>query len=265
MRLKAIAGTGVVAVVGFLAVPAASATVVGITPQLVPPGAQIEVKVVDCPLPQTVQARASLSPKAGAEAAFNVGAVDSSGSATLVVRLPIDASPGAWTATGSCHDAAGASVGTPATADFSVAQLSQLTVQPKTLRAGTNVTVTVTACPTNTDSAFANTVGASDSPTPLFDLTHPGTRLSRVTGLTFRGVLAVPANAPVGENLVFVYCVGEGGSPLAGPFHGVFIVDNSLPATGVDIGTPILFGATALVVGPLLILVARRRPSSVQP
>ena len=48
------------------------------------------------------------------------------------------------------------------------------------------------------------------------------------SGGAFSGRFTVPAASPEGENRVWVYCVSEGGEPMAGPIVGVFVVDNSL-------------------------------------
>ena len=59
----------------------------------------------------------------------------------------------------------------------------------------------------------------------------------------------MPADSPEGENLVWAYCVSEGGSAVGGPIAGTFVVDNRLPPTGASWVAIALAAAGVLVVG----------------
>jgi LPXTG-motif cell wall-anchored protein len=242
--------------VAFVGAPAAAATAVVVLPMTVPVGGQVEINVSECPAPASMQAAAQLSPQGGTVAEQALGATDAAGGARLVGRVPIDGPVGPWTATVTCLDASGAVVGDPVIAPFTVAQFTLLTIQPRTAQPGGSVTVSGSGCPTNTSSAFARTAGASDDPPPLWDPNTPGTRLT-LTNLSFSGRVTVPVDAPSGENGVWVYCVSEGGSALAGPFSGVVNVSDALPATGSSNSAwPV--GSGLLIAGCTALLAARR-------
>ena len=174
--------------------------------------------------------------------------------------MPTDAAAGTWTAEASCRDANGDVVDGPVTAEFTVASFQLLTIDPSTGRAGSTVTVSGSGCPTGTTaSVFARTEGASDDPVPAFDQENPGTALELGSGGSFSGRFTVPADAPEGENRVWVYCVSEGGEPMAGPIVGVFVVDNSLPPTGAGVAPLLLAAVVIIAVGLALQVPARRR------
>jgi hypothetical protein len=72
--------------------------------------------------------------------------------------------------------------------------------------------------------------------------------------------LTVPADAAEGENQVWVYCVSEGGEPVAGPIVGTFVVDNTtLPPTGRTTGVLLVSAVASILVGLGLSISARRR------
>jgi hypothetical protein len=147
------------------------------------------------------------------------------------------------------------------TAEFTVATFGLLTIDPRTGRAGTSVTVSGSGCPTGTTaSVFARIEGASDDPVPAFDQANPGVSLELGSGGgSFSGRLTVPVDSPEGENRAWVYCVSEGGEPMAGPIVGVFIVDNSLPPTGASIVPIVLAALVAVAIGLALQVPIRRR------
>ena len=146
------------------------------------------------------------------------------------------------------------------TAEFTVATLGLLTIDPRTGRAGTTVTVSGSGCPTGTTaSVFARIEGASDDPVPAFDPANPGVPLELGSGGSFSEQFTVPAASPEGENRVWVYCVSEGGEPMAGPIVGVFVVDNSLPPTGAPLVPLALAGLVAVAIGLTLQVPIRRR------
>jgi hypothetical protein len=256
--LKALAGGGIIAFVALLSIPVAAVDNVTL-PFTVSPGSLVEVNVTSCPVPATATAVARLAPAGGAVEVETTGDA-SGGGAELVARVPIDAALGTWTAEASCLDANGDVVDGPVTAEFTVATFELLTLDPRTGRAGSTITVSGTGCPTGTtESVFARIAGASDDPIPLFDQETPGTLLELGAGGSFSGRLTVPADSPEGENLVWVYCVSEGGEPMAGPFAGTFVVDNSLPPTGAPLTLFVVAGVAAVVAGLTLVISTRRR------
>ena len=174
--------------------------------------------------------------------------------------LPTDATLGTWTAEASCLAANGDVVDGPVTAEFTVATFGLLTIAPRTGRAGTTVTVSGSGCPSGTTaSVFARIEGASDDPVPAFEQANPGVSLELGSGGAFSGRFTVPAASPEGENRVWVYCVSEGGEPMAGPIVGVFVVDNSLPPTGAPIVPMVIAGLVIVVIGLTLHIPIRRR------
>jgi hypothetical protein len=228
-------------------------------PFTVSPGSFVEVNVTSCPVPDTATAVAQLAPEGGV-VQVEVSGDASSGAAELQALLPTDAALGTWTAEASCLDANGDVVDGPVTAEFTVATFGLLTIDPRTGRAGTTVTVSGSGCPTGTTaSVLARSEGASDDPVPAFDQANPGVPLELGSGGAFSGPLTVPANAPEGENRVWVYCVSEGGEPMAGPIVGVFVVDNSLPPTGAPLVPLVLAGLFATAIGLTLQIPIRRR------
>jgi hypothetical protein len=256
--LKPIVGAGVAS---FIALAGASvAAVDNVTlPFTVSPGSFVEVNVTSCPVPATATAMARLGPAGGA---FELEATGdaSIGGAELVVLIPIDATLGVWTAEASCLDGNGDVVDGPVTAEFTVATFEPLTIEPRTGRAGTTVTVSGSGCPTGTTaSVFARIEGASDDPVPAFDQTNPGTALELATGGSFSGPFLVPADSPEGENRIWVYCVSEGGEPMAGPIRGVFVVDNSLPPTGSTVAPFVVAGIIAVALGVAVQIAAHRK------
>ena len=79
------------------------------------------------------------------------------------------------------------------------------------------MTVSGSGCPSGTTaSVFARIEGASDDPVPAFDPANPGVPLELGSGGSFSEQFTVPAASPEGENRVWVYCVSEGGEPMAG-------------------------------------------------
>jgi hypothetical protein len=257
--LKPIVGAGAAA--AFIALAGASAAAVdNVTlPFTVPPGSFVEVNVTSCPVPGTATAVARLAPQGGAVQVEVTGDA-SGGAAELQALLPTDAVLGAWTAEASCLDANGDVVDGPVSAEFTVATFELLTIEPGTGPAGTTVTVTGSGCPTGTtESVFARIEGASDDPVPAFDQTNPGTPLVLGSGGSFSGRFTVPADSPEGENRVWVYCVSEGGEPMAGPVVGVFVVDNSLPPTGSPVVPLVLAGLIAVAFGLTLHIPTRRQ------
>ena len=260
--LKPAVGAGVMSLGVLVSVPVAAVDTV-VLPFAVAPGALVEVNVTSCPVPATATAVAEVGPEGGSvteEASAPAG----EGAATLVVQIPTDAVVGTWTATASCLDADGGVVDGPVTAEFTVANFPLLTIEPRTGPAGTTITVSGAGCPTGvSDSVFVRVAGASDDPIPAFDPTTPGTPVELAAGGSFTGSLTVPAESPEGENLVWAYCVSEGGSAVGGPIAGTFVVSNSLPPTGAPWMVIALAAAGALVVGLALSAVpARPAPGS---
>jgi hypothetical protein len=256
--LKPIVGGGVAAFIAFASFPAAAVDNVTL-PFTVSPGSFVEVNVTSCPVPETATAVAQLAPQGGA-VQVEVSGDAASGGAKLQALLPTDAALGTWTAEASCLDANGDVVDGPVTAEFTVASFQLLTIDPSTGRGGNTVTVSGSGCPTGTTaSVFARIEGASDDPVPAFDQENPGTALELESGGSFSGRFTVPADAPEGENRVWVYCVSEGGEPMAGPIVGVFVVDDSLPPTGAVVAPLLLTAVVIIAVGLALQLPARRR------
>jgi hypothetical protein len=257
--LKPIVGAGAAA--AFIALAGASAAAVdNVTlPFTVSPGSFVEVNVTSCPVPGTSTAVARIAPEGGAIEVEVTGDA-SGGAAELQALLPTDAAVGTWTAEASCLDANGDVVDGPVTAEFTVATFALLTIDPRTGPAGSTVTVSGAGCPTGTtESVFARIEGASDDPVPIFDQANTGTPLVLGSGGSFSGRFTVPTNSPEGENRVWVYCVSEGGEPMAGPIVGVFVVDNSLPPTGAPLVPLILAGLIAVAFGAVLQIPIRRR------
>jgi hypothetical protein len=257
--LKPIVGAGAAA--AFIVLAGASAAAVdNVTlPFTVSPGSFVEVNVTSCPVPGTATAVARLAPEGGAVEVEVTGDA-SGGAAELQALLPTDAAVGTWTAEASCLDANGDVVDGPVTAEFTVATFSLLTIDPRTGPAGSTVTVSGAGCPTGTtESVFARIEGASDDPVPAFNQANTGTPLALGSGGSFSGRFTVPANSPEGENRVWVYCVSEGGEPMAGPIVGVFVVDNSLPPTGAPLVPLILAGLVAVAFGAVVQIPIRRR------
>jgi hypothetical protein len=227
-------------------------------PFTVSPGSFVEVNVTSCPVPATATALARLGPAGGAVEVEVTGDAFGGG-AELHALIPRDASLGTWTAEASCLDANGDVVDGPVTAEFTVATFELLTIEPRTGRSGSTITVSGTGCPTGTtESVFARIEGASDDPVPAFDLTNPGTALELGTGGSFSGRFTVPTDSPEGENRIWVYCVSEGGEPMAGPIRGVFVVDNRLPPTGGSMASLLLAGAVAVALGVAVQIAAHR-------
>ena len=256
--LKLIVGGGIAAVIVVVSAPVAAVDNVTL-PFTVSPGSFVEVNVTSCPVPATATALARLAPEGGA-VQVEISDDASSGGAELQALLPTDAALGTWTAEASCLDANGDVIDGPVTAEFTVATFGLLTIAPRTGRAGTTVTVSGSGCPTGTTaSVFAKIEGASDDPVPAFDQANPGVPLELGSGGSFSGRFTAPAASPEGENRVWVYCVSEGGEPMAGPIVGVFVVDNSLPPTGAPIVPMVLAGLVAIAMGGVLHIPIRRR------
>jgi hypothetical protein len=255
--LKPIVGGGVAAFIVAAGAPVAAVDNVTV-PFTVSPGSFVEVNVTSCPVPGTATAVARLAPQGGA-VQVEVSGDASSGGAELQALLPTDAPLGTWIAEASCLDANDDVVDGPVTAEFTVARFDLLSIEPSTGRAGTAVEVSGAGCPTGTTaSVFARIEGASDDPVPAFDQTNPGVALELGTGGSFNGRFTVPAGSPEGENRIWVYCVSEGGEPMAGPIVGVFVVDNSLPPTGVPLVPLVLLGVVLIAVGSTLQIPGRR-------
>jgi hypothetical protein len=259
MRVLApIVGGGFVVLITLAGAPVAAVDNVTL-PFVVSPGSFVEVNVTSCPVPATTTAVARLRPEGGAVEVEATGDA-SGGGAELQALIPIDATLGTWTAEASCLDANGDVVDGPVTAEFTVARFEPLTIEPRTGRSGSSITVSGAGCPTGTtESVFARIEGASDDPVPAFDQANLGTALELGSGGSFSGPFTVPADSPEGENRIWVYCVSEGGEPMAGPIRGVFVVDNSLPPTGRFLSPVVLAGLVAVGLGLVLHLPARRR------
>ena len=256
--LKPIVGGGVAAFVALVSAPVAAVDNVTL-PFTVSPGSFVEVNVTSCPVPGTATAVARLAPEGGA-VQVEVNGDASGGAAELEALLPTDAALGTWTAEASCLDANGDVVDGPVTAEFTVATFELLTIDPRTGPAGTTATLSGSGCPTGTTaSVFARIEGASDDPVPAFDQANAGVALELGSGGSFSGRFTVPANSPEGENRIWVYCVSEGGEPMAGPIVGVFVVDNSLPPTGAPLVPMVLAGLVAVAIGLTLHIPTRRR------
>ena len=256
--LKPIVGGGIAVLVAIVSAPVSAVDNVTL-PFTASPGSFVEVNVTSCPVPDTATAVARLAPEGGA-VQVEVSGDASSGGAELQALLPTDAALGTWTAEASCLDANGDVVDGPVTAEFTVATFGLLTIDPRTGRAGTTVTVSGSGCPTGTTaSVFARIEGASDDPVPAFDQANPGVPLELGSGGSFSGRFPVPAASPEGENRVWVYCVSEGGEPMAGPIVGVFVVDDSLPPTGAPLVPLVLAGLVAVAIGLTLHIPIRRR------
>ena len=228
--LMPVLGAGLVGFAALAGSPAAALDNV-VLPFTVAPGAFVQVNVTSCPVPATASAAAEVGPT-GSAVVERASTPAEGGAATVVIRIPTDATLGSWTATATCLDAGGAVVDGPTSAEFTVANFPLLTIEPRTGPAGTTITVSGSGCPTGvSDSVFLRIAGASDDPVPAFDPDDPGTPIQLATGGSFSGTLTVPADSPEGENQVWAYCVSEGGSAVGGPIVGVFVVDNGLPPT----------------------------------
>ena len=208
--------------------------------------------MTSCPVPATVTAVARVGPAGGA-VEVEVNGDASSGAAELVARVPIDAALGTWTAEASCLDANGDVVDGPVTAEFDGGRVriahvraSHRCVQGAWSRSRVLVARPAPPSPPSRGSLVRATTRSRCSirrrPAPPSTLTGGG---------SFSGRLTVPADAPEGENLAWVYCVSEGGEPVAGPIAGTFVVDNSdLPPTGRTTEVLLLSGLAVDPGGP---------------
>ena len=230
-----------------------------------PPGANVSVNVTNCPAgtTETIAVRlriASSSPLPFDPAEPGVVVVPAT-EPTVVVpfRVPIDANPGAYAFDVFCLGAGNTVVDGPATVPFEVALLP-VRVTPNQGPLGTQITVSGSGCPTGvTDVVAVRIEGASDD-VPLWDPAAPDAfRFSTPPAAdgSFSIAFAVPSDLPPGENSVQVFCISEGGSNLAGPGFGLFIVTEGtvstapLPRTG-GYSAGLFVAGTALVLVGLL-------------
>jgi LPXTG-motif cell wall-anchored protein len=244
--LRTFGGLAVVLIaLAALATPAGALDAVAF-PAKGPPGAPVTITVGSCPAGTTDSAAVRFRAAGGAAPPFDPSdtsltvASTSGGGADVDVTIPIDATAGQYVFDVFCVSEGGGVTDGPETIPFEVALLP-VTVTPGQGPVGTSITVTGSGCPTGTtDQVFVRILGASDD-VPPFDPNetnqfHTGPNPDGSFSISF----AVPGNAPEGENAVDTFCISEGGSVLAGPGHGVFVVttattsqgDDDLPTTG---------------------------------
>lgn len=240
-----------------------------VLPGVVSPGAQISIDLIDCAA-GTTTAVIDVGPVGGTPFAEASAAV-TDGSASLSVRVPIDAAAGDYVVRVMCKDDDATTIDT-AELPFRVAVLG-LQLSPSTGPVGTRFTVTGSGCPVGlTSLAFVWIEGASDD-VPMWDPTRTGTGAEPNPDGSFSVRVTVPATAPTGENLVTAWCVSEGGSALAGPFLNTFVVTEGqgggtgggtgeIPDTGSSTVVILSLAAALLAAGTVLRSAARRRPVS---
>ncbi len=230
-----------------------------VLPEVVPPGAAISIDTFGCPAPATTTIAIDILPQGGT--AFlddSAAAVD--GAAWFDEQLPIDLVPGPYTVRIFCKDTDATTIDS-GELSFTVATLG-LQLSPTSGPVGTRATVTGAGCPTGrTEFVVVWFEGASDD-TPVWNPRRDGFVGSPNEDGTFAVTFTVPAGAVLGENLISVWCVSEGGSALTGPFLTAFTVTpGSVPSTGVA-QWPLVAGATALTLaGWVLCRVSRRTPT----
>lgn len=253
LRTLAIAGVAALAMPASIT-HAASGDVV---PYRVPPGGMVSIDIFGC-ASGTTAVVIDIGPEGGA-ALLDDAAAAVDGAAHFDERVPIDASNGSYVVRVWCKNDDATTIDT-AELTFEVATLS-LQLSRSAGPVGSAFTVSGSGCPTGvTDRVFAFIDGAGDDQ-PVWDPSRQdgASALPEVDG-SFTVPMRVPASAPLGENLVSVYCVSEGGSALAGPFLSTFIVteaDAVVPATGAPT-MMIVWLATGLLAAGMVLLTARR-------
>ena len=236
-----------------------------------PPGANVDVNVTNCPTGTTEAIAVRLRIASGSALPFDAAepgvVVVPATEPTVVVpfRVPIENQPGAFAFDVFCLGAGNTVVDGPATVPFEVALLP-VNVTPNQGPLGTWITVSGSGCPTGlTDVVAVRIEGASDD-VPRWDPAAPDAfRFSAPPAAdgSFSIVFAVPSDLPLGENSVQVFCISEGGSNLAGPGFGLFIVNEETvatapsPRTGGSSTGLILTAVVLLFVGLLYIRAAR--------
>jgi hypothetical protein len=226
-----------------------------VLPEVVPPGAAISIDVFNCPAPATTTIGIEILPQGG------VGFLDDSaaavdGAAMFEEQLPIDAAPGPYTVRIFCKDTDATTIDT-GELTFTVSTLG-LQLSKSSGPVGTSVTVTGAGCPLGrTEFVALWFEGASDE-TPVWDPQRDGFVGMHNEDGTFAITFTVPSDAVLGENLISVWCVSEGGSALTGPFLTTFTVTESMvPETGVAQWPLVLTGAALLLAGMTLRRVSR--------
>jgi len=241
-----------------------------------PPGANVGVNVTNCPAGTTETIAIRFRIAGGAALPFDPAEpgliVVPATQPTVVVpfRVPIDTNPGAYAFDVFCVGAGNTVVDGPATVPFEVALLP-VTVTPNQGPVGTHITVSGSGCPTGgTDVVVVRIEGASDDVAPWDPAAPDAFRFSAPPAAdgSFSIAFAVPSDLPLGENSVQVFCISEGGSNLAGPGFGLFIVNEStvatppLPRTGGNSAGLIVAGAALLFVGVLCVRATNSRRSA---
>ena len=228
-----------------------------VVPFIVPPGGDFNVDVTNCPV-DTVTVTVEVSPQGGSALLTGSTAADGD-SAHFDLVLPIDAPVGAYDVRIACLDDGDVELDSTQLT-FDVAILA-LTLSPTSGPVGTAVTASGTGCPVGvTDVAFVHIEGASDD-TPVWDPSLSGTSQPAYADGSFSVPFTVPSGSPLGENLVTVWCVSEGGEALAGPLMNTFMVtEATIPATGAS-SAPLLWLATAIVALGAALVAARRLSS----
>jgi LPXTG-motif cell wall-anchored protein len=135
---------------------------------------------------------------------------------------------------------------------------------------GTQITVSGSGCPAGvTDVVAIRIEGASDDVAPWDPAAPDAFRFSTPPAAdgSFSLAFAVPSDLPLGENSVQVFCISEGGSNLAGPGFGLFVVTEApaapappLPRTGGGASSLVLAAVVLLGVGLLCARGSRRNP-----
>ena len=231
-----------------------------------PPGATVAINATSCPADTTDTVAVRFRAGTGSAPAFDPSetgllVVPAPGGAAIAsFRVPTDTALGVYTFDAFCVSEGGGVVDGPQSAQFEVALLP-VTVSPREGPTGTQLTVSGGGCPTGvTDQVFVRIEGASDEATP-FEPSSPNqfSTAPNADG-TFSLSFAAPADLELGENSVLSFCVSEGGSPLAGPGFGVFIVrEADLPGTGSQTLLLTLVGVGALAAGGTLARRSRTR------
>jgi hypothetical protein len=238
-----------------------------------PPGANVGVNVTNCPAGTTESIAVRFRGAGGTAPPFDAAeagvVVVPATQPTVMVpfRVPTDTASGAYAFDVFCLGAGNAVVDGPATIPFEVALLP-VSVTPNQGPLGTHITVSGSGCPTGvTDVVAVRIEGASDDVAPWDPAAPDAFRFSAPPAAdgSFSIAFAVPSDLPLGENSVQVFCISEGGSNLAGPGFGLFIVTETtavtspLPRTGGDSAGLILAGVALLFVGMLSVRATRSR------
>jgi hypothetical protein len=225
-------------------------------PMTAPPGAPVEVNVSDCPTGTTDSAAIRFRAAGGAAPAFDPSEEGltveqiSGGGGTIDFLVPTSTTPGNYVFDVFCVSEGGGVTDGPETVPITIA-VNRVTVSPGSGPAGTQVTASGSGCPTGTtDQVFIRVRGASDD-VPPFDAAEP----NQFHGLpnpdgSYSVSFAIPANAPLGENAVESFCISEGGSVLAGPGFGVFVVEQAEhPRTGRATRGAMVVAISCIVLG----------------